>query len=86
LYGQSAHREELAQPPHDAGEYDLDERIRLPGGRDNANSVPERVERGFGSIRFCAIALLRAHLFKKCSAQRGFDAALGRRQGGNPCG
>jgi hypothetical protein len=34
---QSAHREELAQPPHDAGEHDLDGRIRPPEGRDNAN-------------------------------------------------
>ncbi|MBT1514706.1 hypothetical protein KIP88_29890 [Bradyrhizobium sp. SRL28] len=41
LNGQFAHREELAQSPHDAGEHDLGERIRPPEGRDNPDSVPE---------------------------------------------
>jgi hypothetical protein len=37
LHERSAHREEFAQSPHDAGEHDLADRIRPPNGGDNAN-------------------------------------------------
>jgi hypothetical protein len=60
LRGQFAHREELAPSPHDAGEHDLDERIRPPNGRDNPNFDA-------GTGRREHYALLRAQLFKKCS-------------------